>query len=88
MPNDEFEPLEWFSNSTYEPYKEQFLIGLDLNSTFNMSGECIGKTFKFVDEIVQFENNYTETIDYTPLDDIRLAYPLLNFTKMLGTSFA
>jgi hypothetical protein len=53
-----------------------------------MSGECIGKTFRFIDQVVQFENNYTETVNYTQLEDIRLAYPLLNFTKMLGTSFA
>jgi hypothetical protein len=44
-PRDEYEPIEWFSNSTYQPYKEQFFIGLDLNNTFNMSGECIGHTF-------------------------------------------
>jgi hypothetical protein len=53
QPNELFEPVEWFSNSTYEPYKEQFLIGLDLNSTFNWSGECVGKIFRLVDQVTQ-----------------------------------
>jgi len=87
-PNEDFEPSEWFSNSTYNPYKEAFLIGLSLNTSFPYAGECIGHTFNFVDKTVQFYNNATETYLYTPLEDIRVIYPVLNFTGMIAYDFA
>ena len=38
--------------------------------------------------MTQFENNLTKERDFTPLDEVRPFYPLLNFTKMIGTSAA
>jgi len=69
-------------------YAEQFLTGLDLNGTFLNAGNCIGHIIGFVDDTVQFENNYTAELFYTPIEDIRWAYPVLNFTGMVSNDFA
>lgn len=52
LPREDFEPVEWFSNSSYNLYTEQFLTGLDLNGTFLYAGNCIGHTLGFVDDTV------------------------------------
>jgi len=88
LPRDEFEPKEWFSNSSYNLYTEQFLTGLDLNGTFVNAGNCIGYTLGFVDDTIQFENNFTAEVQYTELDELRPFYPILNFTGMIGTDFS
>ena len=48
----DFEPVEWLSNSTYMPYFNAFMTGLDLNTTFSFAGECIGNSVGFVDKTV------------------------------------
>lgn len=81
---NEYEPIEWLSNSTYMPYINAYLTGLDLNSSFSYAGECIGHSFGLVDKVVQLQNNVSYTLNYTKIEDIRLSYPLLNFTGMLA----
>lgn len=70
------------------PYLTAYLTGLDLNTTFPASGECIGNTFGFIDKTVQFQNNLSLTVNYTKIEDLRLAYPVLNFTGMIANHFA
>jgi hypothetical protein len=50
LPVEEYEPVEWLSNSTYMPYFNAYLIGLDLNSSFSYAGECIGKSLGLIDK--------------------------------------
>lgn len=87
-PPEEFIPVEWFSNSTYAPYKDAFLIGLDLNASFPYAGECIGHSWFFVDKSVQFYNNASFEFMYTKVENLRVVYPVLNFTGMIAKDFA
>lgn len=84
LPIEDYEAVEWLSNSTYMPYFDSFLRGLDLNSSFSFAGECIGKSVGLVDKVTQFGNNFTYTYNYTQIEDLRIVYPLINFTGMIA----
>lgn len=70
------------------PYLTAYLTGLDLNTSFPSAGECIGNSFGFIDKTVQFQNNLSLTLNYTKVEDVRLAYPVLNFTGMIANYLA
>ena len=59
-----------------------------MNTSFSYAGECIGHTFSFADKAVQFYNNVTLEFMYTEFVDLRLVYPVLNFTGMIAEDFA
>lgn len=88
--DDEFEPKEWFSNTTYFEYLDQFLIGLDLEGIdlFKTANKCIFAIIGFADDTTQFDNNITKEFEYTAPEDIKIAYPWLNFTGMIAGPFA
>lgn len=70
------------------PYFDAFLIGFDLNSTFSYAGECIGHSVGLIDKWTQFENNFTYTVNFTQIEELRLTYPILNFTAMIAFQLA
>lgn len=47
---EDYEPNEWLTNSTYMPYVNAYMTGLDLNSSFSFAGECIGHSIGFFDK--------------------------------------
>jgi len=61
------------------------LEGIDLFKTAN---KCIFAIIGFVDDTTQFDNNITKEFEYTPIEEIKIAYPWLNFTGMIGGPFA
>ena len=87
-PIEDFEPLEWFSNSSYFLYLDKFLEGFDLNNTFNHPGYCIGKTLDLVDDVVIFANNFTETFGFTEIPDVRPVLPFINLTAAINDDLA
>ena len=87
-PKEDFEPVEWFSNSSYFLYVDKFLEGFDLNNTFNHSGYCIGKALDLVDDVVIFGNNFTETFGFTPIPEVRPLLPFINLTQAVNDDLA
>lgn len=81
---EDFEPREWFTNTSNSEYLEQFLIGLALIDVFDSSEDCINTAIDFNDDVTQFRNNYTLETQYTPSKERRYVYPLMNFTKMIN----
>lgn len=49
---------------------------------------CIGHTFYLIDKNTQLDNNWTYTVEYTKQPDVRMAHPILNFTKMISEELA
>lgn len=85
---EDFEPKEWFTNTSNYEYLAQFLIGLALIDQFDNSEDCINTVIDFNDDYVQFQNNYTLETMYTAPDDRRYVYPAMNFTKMISEQFS
>ena len=55
---------------------------------FKSANKCIFAVLGFVDDTTQFDNNITKEFEYTPPTDVKIAYPWLNFTGMIGGPFA
>jgi hypothetical protein len=77
----DFEPNEWFSNSTYQPYYKSYMDGFNLVDTFHSADDCFNNIIRSTDDIIMWTNNLTFTFDYTQIEEIRLMYPVLNLTK-------
>lgn len=83
-----YTPLEWFTNTTDYDYLFEFLQGLALIEDFDNSDLCIEALIAFYDDTTQFINNVTIENNHIVNEDLRYMYPLLNFTKMIGSEFA
>ena len=85
---EDFEPKEWFTNTSNYDYFYEFLQGLALIDQFDTSEDCIYKIIDFNDDFTQFQNNVTVETLYTAPDDKRYVYPYLNFTGMISDQFS
>ena len=56
---EDYEPKEWFTNTSNSEYLEQFLIGLALIDQFDNSEDCLNTLIAFNDDWTQFGNNWT-----------------------------
>ena len=56
---EDYEPKEWFTNTSNSEYLEQFLIGLALIDQFDNSEDCLDTLIAFNDDWTQFGNNWT-----------------------------
>lgn len=81
---EDYEPKEWFTNTSNSEYLEQFLIGLALIDQFDNSEDCLNTLIAFNDDWTQFGNNWTLETEYTAPEERRYVYPLMNFTKMIN----
>lgn len=64
----DWEPIEAFSNSTNFLYYEAFMQGLNLQLQVPSAEKCQNNLIYFSDELTNFENNFTYTFEFTPLD--------------------
>ena len=85
---EDFEPREWFTNTSNSEYLYQFLIGLALIDQFDNSEDCINTLIDANDDVTQFRNNYTLETLYIPPEERRYVYPVMNFTKMISEQFS
>ena len=85
---EDYEPKEWFTNTSNSEYLEQFLIGLALIDQFDNSEDCLNTLIAFNDDWTQFGNNWTLETQYISPEERRYVYPLMNFTKMINEQFS
>ena len=84
----DWEPKEAFSNSTNFLYYEAFMQGLNLQLQVNSAEKCQNNLIYFSDEFTLFENNFTYTFEFTPLDEIQPFLPMISGLYVVGGNFS
>jgi len=41
-----------------------------------------------MDDVTYLENNLTITFEYTPVEDVVIAYPIIRITELFGKNFS
>ena len=84
----EWEPKEWFTNTTDYEYINQLLQGLNLNQNFPNAEACILAFVGWIDQWTFIDNNLTKEYYYTDTKDQNIIYTPLNFTWLFATNHA
>ena len=66
---EDWEPIEWFTNTTDYEYINQLLQGLNLNQNFPNAENCILSFVGWIDQFTFVDNNLTKEYYYTDSKD-------------------